>query len=75
MNKDVQSEPVKATHFKRTVVMETALLLAAFLLGFVPMWLKSRESAERLSEAERHLSLARVENALASAAVETHQHE
>ena len=71
MSKDVQSKPVKATHFMRTVVMETALLLIAFLLGFVPMWLKARESADRLSEAERHLSLASVENALASAAVDT----
>jgi len=40
-------------------------------LGFVPMWLKSRESASRLSEAERHLNLARVQNALASAAIDT----
>ncbi len=71
MNTDVESKPVKATHFKRNVLMKTTLLLAAFLLGFVPMWLKSRDSANRLSEAERHLSLARVENALASAAVET----
>ena len=52
--------------------MKAGLLLVTFLLGFVPMWLKSRESAGRLNEAERHLSLARVENALASAAVETH---
>ena len=72
MNKDTQSQPVKATHFKRNVLVETTLLLVAFLLGFVPMWLKSRESADRLTEAEHHLSLARVENALASAAVETH---
>lgn len=72
MNKDVQSKPAKVTHFKRNLLLETTLLLGAFLVGFVPMWLKSRESADRLTEAERHLSLARVENALASAAVETH---
>jgi hypothetical protein len=48
------------------------LLLVAFLLGFVPMWLKSRESAIRLAEAERHLNLAQAENALAAAAVDVH---
>ncbi|HZY43480.1 MAG TPA: hypothetical protein VFF70_01925 [Anaerolineae bacterium] len=71
MNKDVKSKPVKATHFIRGVGMEAALLLVAFLLGFVPMWLKSRESAGRLSEVERHLDLASVQTALASAAVDT----
>lgn len=70
MSKDVQSKPVKATHFIRGVVIEAVWLLAVFLIGFVPMWLKSRESASRLSEAERHLNLARVQNALASAAVD-----
>jgi hypothetical protein len=69
MSKDVQSKPVKATHFMRGVVIETVVLLVVFLLGFVPMWLKSRESAGRLSEAERHLDLARVQTTLASAAV------
>ena len=71
MSQDMQSKPVKATHFMRSVGIEAVLLLIVFLLGFVPMWLKSRESASRLSEAERHLNLARVQNALASAAVDT----
>jgi hypothetical protein len=69
MSKDVQSSPVKATHFMRGVVIEAVVLLVVFLLGFVPMWLKSRESAGRLSEAERHLNLAREQTTLASAAV------
>ena len=71
MNKDVQSKPVKATHLMRGVVREAAVLLVVFLLGFVPMWLKSRESASRLSEAERHLNLASVQNTLASEAIDT----
>jgi hypothetical protein len=71
MSEDVESKPVKATHFMRGVVVEAVLLLVVFLLGFVPMWLKSRESAGRLSEAERHLNLARVQNDLASAAIDT----
>ena len=70
MSNDVESLQVKATHFMRGVVIEALLLLVVFLLGFVPMWLKSRESASRLSEAERHLNLAQIQNALAAAAVD-----
>jgi hypothetical protein len=72
MSKAVQSKPVKSTHFMRGVAVKTGLLFGAFLIGYVPMWRKSRESAGRLAEAERHLSAATVENALASAAVDTH---
>ncbi len=66
----MQCKPVKTTHYMRGIGIEAVLLLGVFLLGFVPMWLKSREAAIRLSEAERHLNLARVQNALASAAVD-----
>jgi len=45
-----------------------ALLLVVFLLGFVPTWWKSRECSSSLSEAERQLNLARMQNTLASAA-------
>jgi hypothetical protein len=71
MSEDVQCKPVKATHYLRGLSLEAVLLLVVFLLGFVPMWLKSRDAASRLSEAERHLNLARVQNAMASAAVDT----
>jgi hypothetical protein len=71
MSEDVQCKPVKTTHFMRGVGIEAVLLLVVFLLGFVPMWLKSREAASRLSEAERHLNLARIQNAMASAAVDS----
>ena len=75
MSEDVQSKPVKATHFMRRVIIYAVLLLIAFLLGFVPMWLQSRESASRLAEAEHQLSLARLENALASAVIDARQGE
>ena len=71
MSEDVECKPVKATHYLRGIGIEAVLLLVVFLLGFIPMWLKSREAASRLSEAERHLNLARIQNALASAAVDT----
>jgi hypothetical protein len=70
MSEEVQYKPVKATHYLRGIGLEAILLLVVFLLGFVPMWLKSREAAIRLSEAERHLNLAQVQNALATAAVD-----
>ena len=58
----------RTTHRIRRFIIYVALLLLAFLLGFVPMWLKSSECSSRLAEAERQSSLARMENSLASAA-------
>jgi hypothetical protein len=72
MSNTVPSKSAKATHFMRGVVREMVLLLVVFLLGFVPMWLKARDSASRLSEAERHLNLASAQDAMAAAAIDTH---
>ena len=58
-----QSEPVKTTHRIRSVIIHMDVLLLAFLLGFVPKWLKSRN-------AERQLSQARIANSLAFAAID-----
>lgn len=60
----------RTTHRIRRFVLYVALLLLAFLLGFVPMWLKSRACASRLAKAERQSSLARMENSLVSAAMD-----
>ena len=60
----------RTTRRIRRLVIYVALLLLAFLLGFVPMWIKSRECASRLAEAERQSSLARMENSLVSAAMD-----
>jgi hypothetical protein len=70
MSEDVQPKSVKTTPLMRRVIIYAALLLGVFLLGFVPMWLKSRECSRNLSEAERQLNLARIQNALASAAID-----
>ena len=70
MSKTVESKPVKTTHFMRNIGVEGVLLLGVFLLGFVPTWLKLRDAASRLSQAERHLNLASVQNAMASAAID-----
>ena len=70
MSQDAQPKPVKTTHWMRRVICYAALLLLAFLLGFVPMWWKSRVSSTSLSEAERQLNLARLQNTLASAVID-----
>ena len=72
MSKETQRKSAKATHFMQGVVREMILLLVVFLLGFIPMWLKARDSANRLSEAERYLNLARAQNAMAAAAIDAH---
>jgi hypothetical protein len=64
------NKPGKTTPFMRRVIIYAVLLLVVFLLGFVPMWLKSRECSSSLSKAEHQLNLARIQNALASAAID-----
>ena len=59
----------RTTHRIWRFILYVPLLLVAFLLGFVPMWLKSRECSSSLAEAKRQSSLARMENSLASAAI------
>jgi hypothetical protein len=73
MNANAQSKPVKSTPLRQQVSFYVALLAAVFLLGFVPMWLKSRQYAHSLFETERQLSLVRIHNALISAVIEVWQ--
>ena len=70
MNEEGHPNAVKTTSSMRRVVIYAAFLLVVFLLGFVPMWLKFRDCSSSFSQAERHLSIARIENALASAAMD-----
>ena len=57
------------SHLIRRCVLYGDLLVAAFLLGFVPMWLKLRECSIGFPEAKRQLRLARIQNSLASAVI------
>jgi hypothetical protein len=59
----------RTTHRIRRFILYVALLLLAFLVGFVPMWWLNSQSSSSLAEAERQSSLARMENSLASAAI------
>ncbi|MBI5031940.1 MAG: hypothetical protein HZB51_15525 [Chloroflexi bacterium] len=70
MNKDSQPKQVKTSHWMRQITISAVLLLGIFLLGFVPMWLQSRDYASRLSTAERQLTLAGIKNSLATAVID-----
>ena len=70
MSEDAHAGRVKSTHVMRRFVTWGGLLLAVFLLGFVPMWLKARASAGSLAGAERQLSLVRMESNLAAAVID-----
>ena len=70
VNTDAQPNPVTSTPLMRRIIFYADLLLVTFLLGFVPMWLKSRKCSRSLSEAERQLNLARTQNALVSAIID-----
>lgn len=52
-----------------------SVLLAVFLVGFLPMWLTARGRALDLDEARQALRLARIENSLAAAALEARRGE
>jgi succinate dehydrogenase hydrophobic anchor subunit len=69
MSKDFRRRSPRSPWVQR-VLGYTIVLLVVFLLGFVPMWLKSRESARNLAQAEQHLALARMENTLAAATID-----
>ncbi len=70
MSENGQSKPIKTTHRMRSLTIYAVLLLIAFLIGFAPMWLQSRECSSSLSEAERQSSLAKMQNSLGSAAID-----
>lgn len=70
MSEDVQPKPTQPTPLIRRIGIYAAVLLVVFSLGFIPMWLKARQSASSLAAAERQLSLARIQSLLASAVID-----
>jgi hypothetical protein len=70
MRDDVQPKQTKTTSFLRRTGIYAAALLVAFMLGFLPMWLKTRGCATSLGEAEQQLGLARMQNKLSAAAID-----
>jgi hypothetical protein len=75
MSEEVQRETVKSTPLMRRFIIYGAVLLVAFLLGLVPMWLKARQYAGSLAEAQRQLTLVTGQHDLASAAIDARRGE
>ena len=70
MNEDLDPKSVAPGRGKQRFIIYAGILLVVFLLGFVPMWLKSRTATNTLMEAEHQLFLVRTQNDLASAAID-----
>ncbi len=71
----VQTKPAKSSNLLQRLGIYAALMLVAFLVGFVPMWLKARESSNNLATTERTLGLAQRQNNLASAVIDARRGE
>ncbi|HZI87050.1 MAG TPA: hypothetical protein VFD48_09460 [Pyrinomonadaceae bacterium] len=70
MSEDFPTPPRNRTGLRQRIPIYAGVLLLVFLLGFVPMWLKARGSAAELAIAQRELSLSKLQNTLASAALD-----
>jgi hypothetical protein len=57
----------------RRISLYTAVLLGAFLLGLVPMWMTARERGRELNTAQAALKISTFQNTLASAAIDARQ--
>ena len=57
----------------RRLLIYAALLLVAFLLGFIPMWLRARERTRERDAAQGALRISALQNTLASAAIDARQ--
>ena len=68
MSEDLERKPI--TSGIRRYLIYAGVLLVVFLLGLVPMWLKSRAAASSLAETERQLVLCKMQSDLASAAID-----
>ncbi len=70
MSQPAKPESVKSSPLLRSLISYALVFLIAFLIGFIPMWLRSRESANNLAESQRALGLLRLEHTLAAATID-----
>jgi hypothetical protein len=70
MSDEVEPVTVKSTPMMQRFLIYASVVLIAFLLGFVPMWLRARTATGSLAEAERQLTLVRTQGNLASAIID-----
>ena len=60
---------------RRRIIIYAAVLVAAILIGLVPMWLVARQRGAERDAAQRNLRLCRLENDLASAVMNARRGE
>jgi hypothetical protein len=70
MSENVHHKPVNSSPVRQRFIIYAGVLLVVFLLGFVPMWLRSRTVSSNLVETEHQLILTRLQNNLASAVID-----
>lgn len=75
MSEDLEPKPSSSSSTMQRILTYAGVLLLVFLLGLVPMWLKARAANNRFAESERHLTLARIQNDLASAVIDARRAE
>lgn len=64
------SQPDKHSSLIQRIAIYAVILLVVFLLGFVPMWIKTRSSRMELAAAQQKLTIAQLQNSLASAVID-----
>ena len=60
----------KTNHLMKRVISYALLALVFFMLGFLPVWVNSLGTSSSLVETRRELSLAQMQNSLASAVID-----
>jgi hypothetical protein len=70
MSEVIQPKPVKSGRVMPRFIIYAGILLAIFLLGLIPMWLRARAATTKLVETEHQLNLVRMQSNLASAALD-----
>ena len=70
MSQPISPKPDPTSPLSRRLLSHALVFLIAFLIGFVPAWMRGRETTRRLAESERALGLLRQEHALATAAID-----
>ncbi|HEX7296855.1 MAG TPA: hypothetical protein VF251_13955 [Pyrinomonadaceae bacterium] len=69
------AQPARSRPLIQRLMIYAGVLLIVFLLGLVPMWLKARAANNSLAEAEHQLTLAKMQNNIASAVIDTRRGE
>jgi hypothetical protein len=70
MSDDNQPQAVKSPSLMSRVGIPAVGILGAFLIGFIPMWLKAREAASTNIGLEQKLQITRIQNTLASGVID-----